>query len=189
MLVQGWKISGSFNAQSGIPLQIRGPRNGLTNRVNVVGDPAAGRAGKTRYQLEQEWFNPNAFQAVFGSDPAIINLVTNGTPTELDAINEYWRFGTAGFRLGNARAPGFWGSDMSLSKDFRIFESKLLQLRMEAYNVFNHQNFGLPSTNWCLPPNSDGSTDAVHQFGCQFGRINNVVSDPRALQFGLKIVF
>ena len=78
---------------------------------------------------------------------------------------------------------------MSLSKDFRIFESKLLQLRMEAYNVFNHQNFGLPSTNWCLPPNSDGSTDAVHQFGCQFGRINNVVSDPRALQFGLKIVF
>src|SRR5207237_8830405 len=78
LLVQGWKISGSFNAQSGIPLQIRGPRNGLTNRVNVVGDPAAGGAGNTRYQLEQQWFNPNAFQAVF----AFTHLPRNDIPQQ-----------------------------------------------------------------------------------------------------------
>jgi len=189
LLVQGWKISGSFNAQGGVPMQIPGPCNNLTCRVNGIGNPGAGRAGETRYQLEQQWYNPNAFQAVFGSDPAIINLATNGTPPQKDQFDEFWRFGTAGFRLGNARSPAFWGSDMALTKDFRITEAKVLQLRVEAYNVFNHQNLASPNTGWCLPPNSDGSTDAVHQFGCQFGRITNVATDPRALQFGLKFGF
>ena len=40
-----------------------------------------------------------------------------------------------------------------------------------------------------LPPNADGSTDQVHQFGCQFGKINNVQTDPRAMQFALKFTF
>jgi hypothetical protein len=40
----------------------------------------------------------NAFQAVFGSDPAIIALATYGTPQEKDTRDEFWRFGTAGLR-------------------------------------------------------------------------------------------
>jgi hypothetical protein len=28
--------------------------------------------------------------------------------------------------------------------------------------------------------------DALHQFGCQFGKITNVQTDPRAMQFGVK---
>ena len=55
------------------------------------------------------------------------------------------------------------------------------------YNALNHQNLGLPNTNWCLPPNPDGSFDGiVRQFGCQFGKITNVQTDPRAMQFGAK---
>jgi hypothetical protein len=29
----------------------------------------------------------------------------------------------------------------------------------------------------------------VHQFGCQFGKITNVQTDPRAMQFGVKFTF
>ena len=46
-----------------------------------------------------------------------------------------------------------------------------------------------PNNNWCLPPHPDGSTDAVHQFGCQFGRITNTQIDARNLEFGLKLGF
>ena len=113
----------------------------------------------------------------------------NGSPFDPNAVDALLRFGTAGYRLGNARAPGFWGSDMALLKDFRLSESRYFQFRFEAYNAFNHQNLGLPNNNWCLPPNPDGTTDAVHQFGCQFGRITNTQIDARNLEFGLKFVF
>jgi hypothetical protein len=189
LLLGGWKISGNFNAESGVPRTINGPGNSLTSRVNLIGNPSAGRSGKSRYALEQQWYNPNAFQAVFGSDPAIIKLATTGTAQQKDAYNEFWRFGTAGYTLGSARAPGFWDVDMAMTKDFKISEAKYFQFRAEAYNALNHQSLGLPNTSWCLPPNPDGSVDAVHRLGCQFGRITAVQRDPRAFEFALKFFF
>lgn len=38
---------------------------------------------------------------------------------------------------------------------------------------------------WRLPPKPDGSTDRVRQAGCSFGRITNVQTDPRAMEFAL----
>jgi hypothetical protein len=89
-------------------------------------------------------------------------------------------------RSSSARAPGFWNTDMSLSREFHLSEAKYFTFRWEVYNALNHQNLGLPNLNYCLPPNADGSVDALHQFGCQFGKITNVQTDPRAMQFGVK---
>jgi len=94
-----------------------------------------------------------------------------------------------GLRQNTVRAPGFWNVDMTLAKDFHLTEQKYFSFRWEVYNALNHQNLGIPNTNWCLPPNADGSVDLVHQFGCQFGKITNVQTDPRAMQFGLKFIF
>ena len=91
-----------------------------------------------------------------------------------------------GLRNPAVRAPGYWNLDVSLSKEFHLTESRYFSFRWEIYNALNHQNLGIPNTDWCLPPNPDGSIDLIHQFGCQFGRITNVQTDPRAMQFGLK---
>jgi hypothetical protein len=34
--------------------------------------------------------------------------------------------------------PGFWGTDTSLIKNLRISERFHLQIRAEAFNIFNH---------------------------------------------------
>jgi hypothetical protein len=194
-LIQGWKITGNFNAQSGLPMAISGPANSLTSRVNLIGNPTLGQADKTRAQLQQQYFNPNAFEAVFGSDPQAIALATRGTPDQKDAFQAadgsfpFWRFGTAGLRLGNARTPGFWNMDASIGKDFIVSEYKRFEFRANTFNAFNHQNLGTPNTSWCLGPNPDGTTDLVHRFGCQFGRITTIQTDPRAWQFSLKFIF
>ena len=78
---------------------------------------------------------------------------------------------------------------MSLSKKVNLSESRYLQFRWDLFNALNHQNLGIPNTYWCLPPNADGSTDLIHQFGCQFGKITNVQTDPRSMQFGLRFQF
>ena len=126
--------------------------------------------------------NPAAFEPVFGNDP---NFAANYDPTDPRA----WLFGTAGVRLPWLRSPGFWNVDSSLSKQFHITEQKYFEFRWEMFNALNHQNLGLPSTSFCLPPNADGSVDRVHQAGCQFGRITDIQTDPRAMEFVLKFFF
>jgi hypothetical protein len=41
---------------------------------------------------------------------------------------------------GAFRGPGAWNLDLSLSKRFRFGDRYAVQLRVEAYNVFNHAN-------------------------------------------------
>jgi len=180
-LVGGWKLSGNFNAQSGVPLAVYCPGNALTSRCNLIGDPTF-RSDRTKAQRIQQWINPAAFEPAFGSDES---YWTNPDPND----DRNWVFGTAGARLPGLRSPGFWNMDTALSKAFPISESKRFEFRWEVFNALNHQNLGLPNTGWCLPPGPNGETNSVRVAGCSFGRITNIQTDPRAMQFALKFYF
>jgi len=72
--------------------------------------------------------------------------------------------------------PGYWAVDTSIFKNFRLSESMRLQLRAEAFNVFNHTNFQL------------GGNDMNSLNDPFFGQAGGTFN-PRQLQFGLKLVF
>ncbi len=184
-VVGGWKLIQNWNFQRGVPLLFTSPCNGISCRPNLIGNPSQGRGSKSRQELENQYFNPSAFEAPYGSDPAVIQGITNGT-IDLNSLDQWWRFGNIGLRPPSGRMPGFWNSDMTLAKEFHVSEAKYFQFRWEIFNAFNHQSLGIPNTGWCLPPNADGSTDVIHVFGCQFGKITNVQTDPRSMQFGVK---
>ena len=174
----GWKLSGNFNAESGVPLAITCPADQLTTRCDLVGNPKAVSGGQT----QNHWINPAAFQPPFGSDQSFWASYDPNDPRA-------YLFGTAGPTLSSIRSPGFWGLNSALFKDFAITESKRFEFRWEVFNTLNHQNLGLPNTGFCLPPGPDGVTDLVHQAGCQFGRITNVQTDPRTMEFSLKFLW
>jgi hypothetical protein len=144
----------------------------------LVGNPKAVRGG----QNANDWINAAAFLPPYGSDQTFWKNPNPNDP-------RWWQFGTAGALLPNLRSPGYWNFDTSRGKQFRVTESKYFDFRWEMFNALNLQNPWLPNTGYCLPPNPDGSTDTVHQAACQFGRITNVQTDPRALEFALKFVF
>jgi len=174
-----WKLTQNWNFQSGVPMTINGPCNGINCRVNLVGDPTFS-GSRSRQDQENQWWNPAAFSPSFGSNPAIL------TAPDPSVFDSWWQFGNMSVRNPAVHAPGFWNTDMSLTRDFHLSETKYLSFRWDVYNALNHQNLGIPNNNYCLPPNADGSVDALHQFGCQFGKITNVQTDPRAMQFGIK---
>ena len=70
--------------------------------------------------------------------------------------------------------PKFFNIDSSLSRSFPLYERLTLQLRLEAFNVFNHPNFNNPSASINSPTS--------------FGRITGAQA-PRIFQVAGKFVF
>ena len=70
--------------------------------------------------------------------------------------------------------PNYFNIDATIHKSFRIGESQMFQVRMEAYNIFNRANFGMPNTNLS---------------SSEFGRITSMAGNPRKLQFALRYQF
>jgi hypothetical protein len=193
----GWKFTQNWNIQSGVPMffssypACTGLYRTISCRPNLVGELSAGRSQKTDQERQQQWYNPNALCAPWGCSDALGSAIYNGVwpgggAVDLDSIDEFWQLGNVGMRPPSGRIPGYWNADFSLAKDFRIGENKLLNFRWDVFNALNHQNLGVPDNNWCLPPGPNGEIDYVHRFGCTFGQITNVATDPRGMQFSLR---
>ena len=69
--------------------------------------------------------------------------------------------------------PGRYNLDSSLFRSFQVRERLNLQFRFELFNTLNHANLNNPVANISSPT---------------VGRILSA-SDPRILQFGLKLVY
>jgi hypothetical protein len=75
--------------------------------------------------------------------------------------------------------------DFSLIKNTRLTERALLQLRFEAFNVFNHTNFQAPTTNTMF--NGRGSFNQVSPGTA--GLLSSTATASRQIQLGAKIIF
>jgi hypothetical protein len=103
--------------------------------------------------------------------------------------------GTEGDLARNTlRGFGMWQDNFALHRQFALTEKVNLQVRAEAFNIFNHPTFADPPGFWPLTfpefgisaeslangssNNSGDGLNAIYQIG-----------GPRSLQFGLRIQF
>ncbi len=184
-IIGGWQVSTLYTFRTGQPMSCSA--NGIynTNYLNsswcmlAPGVPSIPSHGLT--------FDQNG----------IPNLWSN-TDVGNDFVPSY--AGQVGTR-GIVRGLSFWNDDVSLSKSFRLpVESWRLQFRVEAYNLFNHENFANPTGTSANPTSNftivqqPGATTAntLATFGFQtFGEITstNSASAPRVLQMALRFAF
>ncbi len=176
-LLGGWQWSGLYTYQTGTPFSITngayGDNAGVGNGVgtgsyvDVIGNPNIAPA------------NPNV-PGVVG--PLLYNPGAFAEPTGLT-------FGNAGRNILNN--PSRWNMDMGLFKHFAITESKSFEFRAEAFNVFNHTQWGNIGTNnascYAGPNNSAGDPSCIAS-GNTFLTANSA-HNPRILQLGLKFIF
>ena len=138
LLVNNWEIAPLMHITSGTAINVTsGQDNSLTDigndRPSLV--PGVSPYAKVKFrkasgEANREYLNPNAFVQV----TAACGTNTNGCP----------QLGTYGNVSKNAfRTPPFFQLDSQVSRIFPIHESLALDLRLEAFNVLNHPNFGL----------------------------------------------
>jgi hypothetical protein len=175
-LTQGWSVYPIFSWRQGFPQTILGvvdtsgaftnpgvtgagdiaPHANLTgvavttfdphNVQTLTGDLSGSNTGNF-------YFNPAAFttaQVGNSSDPCATPSPTCFPSTAQVIANAALRtYGTAA--RGLFRGPGRTNLDMSLSKTTSITERLKLEIRADAFNLFNHAEFADPITNISSP--------------------------------------
>lgn len=149
-LIGGWQLNGITTFSAGqyhtVTTSVFWPNISPVFDTSVPNIISNPRAGQDPRGL---WFNPAAF--------AYPTLHVEG-----DAGRN------------QLQTPGIANWDMSLFKSAKITERLAAQLRVEAFNLFNHTIFGVPNTEWPSPT---------------FGRITSTQIDQRHLQLGLRLTF
>ncbi len=167
-LAEGWQIGIITQAQTGGPVHIVtgiNTFNGVNNtlRPDLVGDPAV--LGSIT-----QWFNNSV------CDPRIASGAGACTSSSVFALpvsaNGVFHFGNLGRNA--VYGPGFGNTDLSLIKNLALAGSARLQFRIEAFNIFNQTNLGLPGriatvgstsfgviTNTRFPTGDSGSSRQV----------------------------
>jgi hypothetical protein len=178
-ILGGWRYSGITTVSTGSPFSVlystdnAGVGNGLgsASYMDSVGDPKAG--------LRQ------ADTFVEGFGPLFYNPAAFAVPRGLT-------FGDSG--RNRLRNPARVNFDMALLKNFTINERASFQFRAEAFNVFNHTQWGAIAgdAGSGAGNNSTGSNvlsgDPVGDV--QAGAFKpGLVHSPRILQLGLKFLF
>jgi len=86
-------------------------------------------------------------------------------------------------------SPHFQSIDLALAKYFQMpySEHHRIELRVEAFNVFNHPVWGAPERNILAGPAFPGApANAAHQ---GFGVVSTTAIPMRQIQLGLKYTF
>jgi Carboxypeptidase regulatory-like domain/TonB dependent receptor len=175
-LLNGWQVSAVVNVHSGLPFtpvldfDNADVQSLLTaERPNLVGNAYAGVCPNgASVGTPSCWFNPSAF-----------------------AVPPAGQFGNAGRNI--LRGPGFAQFDAALHKDFAIAERRKITVGVEAYNLFNHPNFGVPS-NTQSPLSLGGTGDAIFKdaagnFAANAGQILTTVGTGRQIQLVGRFTF
>jgi len=176
-VLQHWAIDDRFSARTGFPVTLQG--NGSYN-------PVMGVFEYTGLDLV-----PGQPIYVYGGECTAIYGVgcPGGRAVNINAFS----LPPAG-EYGNAprnfvRGFGAWQMDAAVRREFPIHESLKLQFRVEAFNVFNHPNFGAISSYYF--PGSQTFGLATTTLAASLGGLSPLYQSggPRSMQFALKLTF
>jgi hypothetical protein len=170
-LLGGWQLSGIWTMRSGQPLTAFVTANRSRSQWNPSRGPGIGQ--------DRPSYAPG-----HDSDSAI-----NGTPEQwlnpaAFVLQPAGTFGNTG--RGDFTGPNLRTLDLAFSKSTRwsaLGDRARFELRLEAFNVLNRANFGVPELR-AFAGQADGEAPLA-----TFGRISNTVTSARQTQVSVRMTF
>jgi hypothetical protein len=195
-LVSGWELAPIVSWQTGNPFNLVAFNSSSFNGVGSTITLNASAPIHTSGNPLGQWIsNPS----VLSVPCTLTTTSTTATPT---CVPGTLTFGNVG--RNSVYGPGFTNMDLALVKNTKISENLNLQMRADAFDVFNHPNYGQPggsggflaaSLQPLVPVTSNPATNNP---GNQFTTFSTIGStrfptgdsgSSRQLQFAVKIQF
>jgi hypothetical protein len=148
----GWTLSGVSSYHSGLPFMVF-----LTTDNENIGT-VSGRSTE--------------FPNLVGNPWAVQKSVREWFNTAAFAVPAPYTIGNVGRNI--LRTDTQISTDLSISKQWRFWEKRSIELRGEFFNAFNHANFGYPGTQIAT---------------AQFGAVSSTLNPGRQVQLVGKIHF
>jgi len=166
-ILNKWGLDGRFMARTSFPITLTGRQ---------IPNPATG-------ELSSGGVNLVPGQPIYLYGPEFpggreVNRAAFSVPASGQAGNAPRNF---------VRGFGAWQVNLAARRDFPIFERLTVQFRAEAFNIFNHPNFGFVD-----PRLSDATFgQALRTLNQSLGTVAAQYQQggPRSMQFALKLVF
>jgi hypothetical protein len=137
----GWSLSGIFTARTGVPFNMYDYDNDEFDYTVPRLTPAT---AITNYHVNS---NPQQIGA------NLFSLYTMPVPASFAPLNpalgisDYGPFPANMTRRNQFRGPGAWNLDSALQKNVKVTERVGLTFRAEGFNIFNHHNMYVQTTN------------------------------------------
>jgi len=195
LLTRGWSLYPILTWRTGFPLDVSAQLFATNTDPGPAGDGSPNLVHADLVSPNVAIYNAHNQQTINGNTGNYYfnpNAFSNARLLALDATAQTNAAALAGMvtegTLGrNAfRGPGYINLDLALAKHFKFFEDKLdAELRMDAFNVFNHVNFGNPNPPGCSSSQCSPITNIDSPV---FGQVTTTLG-PRVVQIALHIRF
>lgn len=188
-VVSGWELAPIVSWQTGNPFNLVAFNSSSFNGVgSTITLNASAPIQTTGNPLGQWIANPN----VLSVPCTLTSTSPTATPT---CVPGTLTFGNVG--RNSVYGPGFTNMDLALIKNTKISENLNLQMRADAFDIFNHPNYGQPGASGGFLAASLQPSFASNP-GNQFTTFSTIGStrfptgdsgSSRQLQFALKLQF
>jgi hypothetical protein len=166
-LLTHWALDGRITARSALPVDVISGTTFLANGM-------------------QEYVRPDVV-------PGVPVYVADATAPGGRLVNAN-AFAPAAGQFGDeprnfVRGFDLWQTDFAVQRNFPLYERLNLKFRAEAFNLFNHPNFGNIDNNLSDGPALFGR--ATNTLNEQLGGLDPLyqLGGPRSIQFALKLTF
>ncbi|HEY3840348.1 MAG TPA: TonB-dependent receptor, partial [Bryobacteraceae bacterium] len=192
LIAGGWAISGIWVYNSGEPFSVisglgtlnRAARSSTTNTASIATNTTLSALNNVTNGVYMTGNGP------YFVNPSIINPADGRAAEYGSSFNGELFFDPAAGAVGNTQRRMFTGPwqqswDMSMKKNFRIYERATLDMHFDFFNYLNHPTFYLPASTG----GDYGSVTAVNVNGTSFGKLTSMNYGPRVIQLGAYLRF
>jgi hypothetical protein len=143
--VSGYRLESIFQYQTGNPVNIVASSDGYNGNSGLIRPNLLGPIVRNKQRLA------GSANVSYFSNPAgtvcTLATITSTCVYQIvqNAAGVYTGLGNAQRNAGTG--PGFADLDLSAEKQTKIYEGLTFTLRVDAFDIFNHPNFGQPSGN------------------------------------------